>query len=238
MEFKISLKTILLFTALIVLGTIILGFYSCSSNNTPVTPQGDSVVSDDSALDDVPVITDELIYDQPSDVDYTVGDVGSDSVRIDYTLTIGPDGHTTLSAPRQVTLPIGLAVEVDTIFGDLYETEPGIWNLDVAILNNGLFEMYFPRLVFSRLDDTPADEHETVIIHHLPDLGQHPLFHLSSQILRPLPLVHLLRLPCFPESPVSSPHWLLFLPDDVYPPLSDATFQDVQDIPLSFLRIS
>ena len=39
MESKISVKTILLFTALFILGTMILGFYSCSGSTTPVSPQ-------------------------------------------------------------------------------------------------------------------------------------------------------------------------------------------------------
>jgi hypothetical protein len=191
MKLKIRLKTILLFTALLVLGGMILGFYSCSSHNTPVAPQ---------AIEDLPPVTtvtpdgaiiiineDGTTTTIPPPVPVVLHDDGSETVMLDYVVTIDENGDVELVTLRQGEIeftiddPSGRIYElldVDLIFSTFVETSPDVWSGTATIINDTDFDIFYPRLAW-RADQLAAGKFRLASI---VDVLQNPDMWCSAYI--------------------------------------------------------
>ncbi len=160
MQVKISLKTILLFAALFILGTMILGFYSCSSGGATVTPQmADEWTDEDTTstlqpgttvLSDGTIVTTDgsttiVTTTTPADGDGTGTDT---TTTITYELVINEDGTPDLRTVRE-----GQSVEdepsYELTFSTFVETAPDVWEGTVTVLNNdSLATLLNPRIAY------------------------------------------------------------------------------------------
>ncbi len=116
MESKISVKTILLFTALFILGTMILGFYSCSGNTTPVSPQ-----LTDEFTDDGLVPADGVTTIDNGDGTYTIVDANGDTT----TITTPGTTYTTEDGTTIITFTATLDEDGNMIIVDTREGAGG-----------------------------------------------------------------------------------------------------------------
>ena len=163
MKLKMNVKTILLFTALFILGTMILGFYSCSgSSTTPVSPQliDESIVDNPLPGDITTIITedgDTITITTPTTT--TVTEDGTTIVT--YIVTIDDYGNVIIT-PRE-----GLGIASDSagdIISSLVELEltdfvpdGPLWTGTATITNHSPYLIHYPRVVIGPILMDPIE---------------------------------------------------------------------------------
>ena len=181
MELKISVKTVLLFTALFILGTMILGFYSCSGNTTPVSPQLTEEFADDGTLEQVDGVTTIVNEDGTITIINEDGDTTTvttpgttyttddGTTIVTYTVTIDEDGNVLIiSNPREganISGELGdIPVDDDVVeieFGT-FVADGDFWTGDVTVINNSPTTLLNPRMAFGGFvveEFPPESEH-------------------------------------------------------------------------------
>jgi len=167
MKSKISVKTILLFTALFILGTMILGFYSCSGNTTPVSPQLIDEFTDEALVPaDVSTTINNgdgtiTIVDENGDMT-TITTPGTTitmedgTTIITYTVIMGEDGNLTIIDPREVTAAGSGNLVDDLIYLEFssFVQDGELWTGNVRVVNNSSSLLQFPRAVFGNYAGT------------------------------------------------------------------------------------
>lgn len=160
MEPKISVKTILLFTALFILGTMILGFYSCSGNTTPVSPQLTEEFTEEilNPADGVTTIVndDGTITIIDSDGDTTTTTPGTTITMDDgttittYIVTIDAEGNLIIIDAREGAAEPGDSEVVSPFLEFSTFVQDGeLWTGNAIITNNSSdLALHFPRIAF------------------------------------------------------------------------------------------
>lgn len=173
MKFKMNVKTILLFSALFILGTMILGFYSCSGGTaTPVSPQ----LTDDTIADNpLPGDSTTIITDDGDAITITTED---GTTIVTYIVTIDDNGNPIITTRESQIIADGnqglLTGQVELTFTDFVPDGPN-WTGTATITNKSPYLIHYPRVVIGPIPMDPIEgydiDFETV---HFIDVIQDP----------------------------------------------------------------
>lgn len=154
MKFKMNVKTILLFSALFILGTMILGFYSCSGGTaTPVSPQ----LTDDTIADNpLPGDSTTIITDDGDAITITTED---GTTIVTYIVTIDDNGNPIITTRESQIISDGnqglLTGQVELTFTDFVPDGPN-WTGTATITNNSPYLIHYPRVVIGPIPMEPG----------------------------------------------------------------------------------